>query len=1217
VRENQTPVLDARDAAAVLQELLARKSAYVPELRPIPGRPAYALLQIFSRYMQVMIERLNQAPDKNLLAFLDMMGISLIPAKPARAAVVFRPAANARDGRIEAGTRLRAAVPGVPGPMVFETESAIAMAAAKIVEVVSLWPARDQFADHSMDLAGGRAFTTFKPAQPVQHELYLAHKTLLAFAGMATVELEFELSTSGSVPLSIVWEAWDGQAWREFVIVQDGTAGLTRSGVVSLSAECGDSIKTTINGINNFWIRGSLDQPLPPNPERVLAMADRLRLRTGIDRPLQGQADQPYTGAIKPDQAFANGSQLDLSATFFPFGKSPDDRSVFYLSSEEAFSKPGAFVDVGFTRVKTPEQEADEKEKDYEGKADQAKKLLDDAIAKADQAALDAGKVPEALQKVGADLGNAIGQADGVHQGIDNDLKSAADPFQIPGALNDVANTQQKNLSMLSGFLKGVQQNVDGITTGVVGTIVDDAKQVVAAINKLNPVHLLDVAGVPPSVLSAAKLVWEYWNGRDWKTLIPPNGPSAASLRGAFTSDFGTADFSFTVPDDLQATEVNGVSARWIRARIVAGSYNHLRLVSWVDSITKIINFAPILEPRPPALQALFLGYSFRSQWQSPEEFLTKNDFQFEYHSVDVRAPGSFFPPFRPVADALPALYLGFDRPLPNDLVTLYFDLKETDTPMPAIVWEAWDGTVWQILSVTDGTAGLAQPGVVSFIPPDVAPRPSVAVSQASGTSILTNSSAEAAVFRVGNQVVVQQENAVELATVRDVSDAVILLQTPLSGTYSGGSVSLASLPRFGSSRDWIRARLKQDGDPAQSRINGVLPNAAWAAQVRTVAGEVIGSGTAQPSQTVFLSQAPVLPDEQIEVRDLEGARAHVDFPILQDDFRKKGLHEKLIRTVSDPRTGRITEVWVRWQSKPHLFFSGPDDRHYVIERARGRVIFGNGKNGRIPTTGANNIRAARYQTTDGVAGNVPSGKITQLLGIAPLVQSVTNPRAADGGATGEKLDDVFIRGPQVMRHQGRSLAARDYEALAREASPGVATVKALPATAPNLRPAAGWVTLIVVPQSADPQPQPTQELRREVHDFLAARAPATVCASHVSVIGPTYLPLGVRAFVSPIRAHDAGTVKTRALSALLTFLQPVTGGPEGRGWAFGRDVFLSDVARLLRAVEGVDYVRNLELLVGSVVVGERVPVPPDRIVAAGPLQVEMELEGTSSCHCR
>ncbi len=75
--ESNLPVLDSRDAGAILAELLQRRPAYVPELQPSPGLPALAVLRIFSEYMQLTADRLNQAPAKNLLAFLDMMGINL------------------------------------------------------------------------------------------------------------------------------------------------------------------------------------------------------------------------------------------------------------------------------------------------------------------------------------------------------------------------------------------------------------------------------------------------------------------------------------------------------------------------------------------------------------------------------------------------------------------------------------------------------------------------------------------------------------------------------------------------------------------------------------------------------------------------------------------------------------------------------------------------------------------------------------------------------------------------------------------------------------------------------------------------------------------------------------------------------------------------------------------------------------------------------------
>src|SRR5262249_50777196 len=155
-------------------------------------------------------------------------------------------------------------------------------------------------------------------------------------------------------------------------------------------------------------------------------------------------------------------------------------------------------------------------------------------------------------------------------------------------------------------------------------------------------------------------------------------------------------------------------------------------------------------------------------------------------------------------------------------------------------------------------------------------------------------------------------------------------------------------------------------------------------------------------------------------------------------------------------------QVWVRWQERPNLLFSGPGDRHYMIDRSRGRLIFGNGRHGRIPPAGADNIHARRYRSGGGVDGNVPTGTITRLLG-GVVAQGVTNPRAADGGADGELAESapegawrapradqpaggapgdervprgepVLVRGPRTFRHRRQALSADDYEALAREA---------------------------------------------------------------------------------------------------------------------------------------------------------------------------------------
>ena len=89
--------------------------------------------------------------------------------------------------------------------------------AARLVEVVSFWPGRDQYIDHSDNAKAGRPFTPFRKAdlQDTPHVLYIAHDTLLALSGKTTLILSVELSAPGKPELQIVWEYWDGKRWRQ------------------------------------------------------------------------------------------------------------------------------------------------------------------------------------------------------------------------------------------------------------------------------------------------------------------------------------------------------------------------------------------------------------------------------------------------------------------------------------------------------------------------------------------------------------------------------------------------------------------------------------------------------------------------------------------------------------------------------------------------------------------------------------------------------------------------------------------------------------------------------------------------------------------------------------------------------------------------------------------------------------------------------------------
>lgn len=1304
--------IDDRQAQQFLADLEWLLPGGVPGWIPADGKAGKALLQIYARYLEVLAERLNQAPDKNRLAFLDQLGMNLIPAQAARVPLVFQPLPTIRDGRVPAGTRAGAKVKDLPDPIPFETEKDIALMQARLAEVVSIWPGRDAYANHTVQMLGRQAFTLFDPLQPVPHALYLMHNIHFALSGKSTVEIDLGLSSPSANPLAVAWEYWDGTVWREFKPFSgrdvsgesfDGTAGLTRSGKIRLTADCAETKPTKVNGLEGYWIRGRMTDPLPPGPGTTVPQVDRVQIQTVIDHSLPAKCG----AGLLPDAAFADAQKLDLTKTFQPLGANAQPGNVFYVACEEAFTKPEAQVTVCFKRSKTASEEADNKGKGFEVDVAKAKQLVKDAADAAasskilltqiiSQGWLNPPAAPfnqdpavwYAAQKL--TIQNALNKLmDVMKVSILDDLVTLA---LNPGAWNTTGliseTTAVRNLSTAiselspdaAANLGDVNNKLIGLQNGLVflnlavpatvnqvksaaaalkistdnfyaavGTpvtflsgpipnffsmadpnawlnevnhhIASALNAVNGALGKLNDTiaHLTDLqnmgpaasAGVSLPTLTLPTLAWEYWDGTHWKELFTPKPSDPLVFPGPndgynfLSDDLTDVSVPFKAPPDWEMYEVNSQKNHWLRVRVMSGYFSRVRLVTWTDKADNV-NFVPIMEPRPPSLDYFFIGYLYRSPKDAPQACLAYNDFQWENHTQSTNWRSNPFEPFKPVQDFTPTLYFGFDKPLPADLVSLYMDIVEVAGRVKGapVKWEYWDGNDWLGVSVQDETQAFALPGMISVTWPGVEIQPVFPVVQNAGKTIQLTEARQAAAFQAGQVLFIVKGEKGELVNLADVSGSVLTARIPPEQSYAGGQIGLAGLPRFGTPRTWLRCRLEFDGQPFKAQVNSVDVNAVWAAQVQTIRDELVGSSTAQPRQVHFTRQSPVLEGQEFEVRELEGARADVELPILRRELAAHGLTDDDLRLERDKATGKVKAVWVRWQAQPHLLFSGAEDRHYVVERSQGKLIFGDGAHGKIPPAGANNLRARVYRTGGGVAGNVQAGTIYQLLS-GVMAQAVTNPRAAEGGADSELLDSVRARGPQVIRHFWQAVSTTDYEWLARQASPAVAAARVLPNTHPDGRAVKGWVKVIVIPQSQEARPEPTLELRRQVMDYIRVRMPATA-ANHLYVAGPDYLPVGVEAAAAARDPQQGGLVMEVVKQALARFFHPLTGGPDGNGWPFGRNVYLSDVAAVLEGLPGIDYIQTLALVLEGTPQGEFVPVPPNRIVCAGLMRLSL-----------
>ncbi|MCK4820671.1 putative baseplate assembly protein, partial [bacterium] len=83
------PRIDKRSAEDLLKEMKSLVPFYAPEWRPSGEDAGLTLIKIFSQMLETVIQRLNRVPEKNFAAFLDTLGINLLPSQPAVVPITF------------------------------------------------------------------------------------------------------------------------------------------------------------------------------------------------------------------------------------------------------------------------------------------------------------------------------------------------------------------------------------------------------------------------------------------------------------------------------------------------------------------------------------------------------------------------------------------------------------------------------------------------------------------------------------------------------------------------------------------------------------------------------------------------------------------------------------------------------------------------------------------------------------------------------------------------------------------------------------------------------------------------------------------------------------------------------------------------------------------------------------------------------------------------
>jgi predicted phage baseplate assembly protein len=301
------------------------------------------------------------------------------------------------------------------------------------------------------------------------------------------------------------------------------------------------------------------------------------------------------------------------------------------------------------------------------------------------------------------------------------------------------------------------------------------------------------------------------------------------------------------------------------------------------------------------------------------------------------------------------------------------------------------------------------------------------------------------------------------------------------------------------------------------------------------------------------------------------------------------------------------------WQMVESFDESGPADRHFMLDPELGTVTFGNGLNGRIPTSSSRTLEA-KYRTSEGSRGNLASDLrwIFRKGGVGGV--GLVNPNPATGGADSESLDELQLRAQASLNHSQRGVTERDLERMALGA-PGVYVARA---KAIADCPRRGAITVVVVPKvrpgrvgpPVDPSEAFLDAVQRHVEKLRL------IC-DDVRVRGPAYVEVTVSARLRLLPGAGAGEPTiVRARRALDLFFATGETAPSADGggppsacptrWPFGRSVFVSEVCAVLDGVPGVDAASDVLLsasLGGQAIqpdASRSIPIPGAGLVFGG-----------------
>jgi predicted phage baseplate assembly protein len=266
------PNLDNRQFADIVAQAKTLIPRYVPEWTNFnESDPGITLVELFAWMTEIIIYRLNQVPDLNYIKFLQLIGIELEPAQPARAEVTFSVSRPDLTSVIVPGGTQVAAAGGSGASVIFEIDEDL-IAIGALLAGVQTFDGSGYTTQTNKNNTSGQWFYPFTQTPQAGCALLLGFSSPVAFP-TDQINLAVSLYQSGLTqpvlasgasvppPATIAWEYWGGSQWNSLDVLSDGTRAFSQDGHILFNGPGSLAPAVAMGNISTplcYWFRARL-----------------------------------------------------------------------------------------------------------------------------------------------------------------------------------------------------------------------------------------------------------------------------------------------------------------------------------------------------------------------------------------------------------------------------------------------------------------------------------------------------------------------------------------------------------------------------------------------------------------------------------------------------------------------------------------------------------------------------------------------------------------------------------------------------------------------------------------------------------------------------------------------------------------------------------------------------------------------------------------------